>query len=253
MTTGTLKRRLHLTTPLMHGTDVKMLQARLQRHGFLKDGTDGEYGILTAQAVHRAKFWLGYTTPDQSAGALLLDYLNGREPTAAMKRRAAARKRARKAIPMRVRALQNLIRHLGEKEHPAGSNRVPWASEWYGITGPWCAMAATRVYVDAGSKAFVRGKRYAYVPFIVADARAGRNNLTVTNHPEPGDLVCYDWEHNGVADHVGLFESWIAGAEGIEFHAIEGNTAVGNDSNGGEVMRRNRRRSLVQAFVHVGR
>lgn len=254
MATEALKRTLHLTSPLMHGDDVKVLQARLKRNGFLKDPTDGEYGVLTAQAVYRAKFWLGYRKPDQSAGRLLLDYLAGtKKTTAAMQRTAATRKRKQKAKPLRVKALANLTKHLGQKESPYGSNRVTWASLWYGVIGPWCAMSVTRAYVDAGSKAFAKGKRYAYVPYIVGDARAGRNNLTVTLHPEPGDLVCYDWQHDGIADHVGLFEKWIAGAEGTEFHAIEGNTAVGNDSNGGEVMRRVRRRSLVQAFVHVGR
>lgn len=245
-------RTLHLTTPLMRGDDVKMLQARLQRHGFLKDPADGEYGILTAQAVYRAKFWLGYTKPDQVAAALLMSYLGDtRKPTATMVKRAAARKRRQSMEPLRLKALENLKAHLGEKEHPAGSNRIAWASEWYGVIGPWCAMSVTRAYVDAGSLSFRRGQRYAYVPFIVHDARAGMNSLTVTNHPQPGDLVCYDWEHNGVADHVGLFERWVV--EGRTFSAVEGNTGIGNDSNGGQVMRRDRSRALVQAFVHVGR
>jgi hypothetical protein len=74
--------------------------------------------------------------------------------------------------------------------------------------------------------------------------------MAVTSNPLPGDLVCYDWEGNGVADHVGLFEAWTDKSAG-KFTAIEGNTAVGNDSNGGKVMRRDRTRSNVQAFVHV--
>lgn len=247
-------RQLQLTSPHMRGDDVAMLQARLIRHGWLQGSADGEYGILTAQAVYRAKYWLGYRKPDKRAAQLLMDLLTGsRKPTPAMVQTAAARKRAKPRVPIRVKALRWLTGHLGDKEHPAGSNRVEWATGWYGLVGPWCAMAASRAYVESGSKAFARHRRYAYVPYIVADARAGRNFLSVTNHPEPGDLVCYDWQGDGVADHVGLFEGWIAGAEGTEFHAVEGNTAVGNDSNGGEVMRRNRRRSQVQAFVHVGR
>ena len=247
-------KTLSLTSPPLHGPDVLALQWLLKQRGYLKDAHDGVYGPLTAQAVQRAKFWLGYRKPDQVAGELLTRLLKGeRRPTPAMKARAAARKRRRAQTPLRVKALRNLTAHLGEKEHPAGSNLVPWASVWYGVTGPWCAMAVTRAYVDAGSKVFKRGSRYAYVPYIVGDARAGRNNLTITKHPEPGDLACYDWEGNGVADHVGLFENWIAGGEGTEFQAIEGNTAVGNDSNGGEVMRRTRKRRLVQEFVHVGR
>jgi peptidoglycan hydrolase-like protein with peptidoglycan-binding domain len=247
-------RTLSLTSPLMHGSDVLALQWLLHQHGYLNDKQDGEYGPMTAQAVYRAKFWLGYRKPDHVAGGLLKAYLKEeRKTTSAMRARATARRRKQKDKPLRAKALVNLKKHLGDKESPAGSNRIDWASIWYGIIGPWCAMAVSRAYVEAGSKAFAKGSRYAYVPYIDAHARAGRNNLTITNHPQPGDLVCFDWGRDGVADHVGLFENWIAGGEGIEFQAIEGNTAVGNDSNGGEVMRRTRKRALVQAFVHVGR
>ena len=114
-------------------------------------------------------------------------------------------------------------------------------------------MAVSEWYIDVGSKTFSLGWRYAYCPFIVSDARAGVNNLTITNHPQPGDIVLYDWQRDGVADHVGLFERWIAGGEGIEFTAVEGNTSVSSDSNGGAVMRRTRKRSQTIAFVHVGR
>lgn len=238
----------------MKGKDVEGLQRLLQIHGWLTDDADGEYGILTAQAVYRSKFWLGYRKPDQTAATLLLEILQGkRKTTAAMKARSATRKRRRKETPVRVKALAVLTSHLGEKEHPPNSNNFPWATSWYGLKGPWCAMSASRAYAQAGSRVFVRGIRYAYCPFIVHDARAGVNNLTVTNHPQPGDLVLYDWTHDGIADHVGLFERWVGGGEGVEFQAIEGNTAVGNDSNGGEVMRRTRKRTLVQVFVHVGR
>jgi hypothetical protein len=111
-------------------------------------------------------------------------------------------------------------------------------------------MAVTRAYVDAGSKAFARGQRYAYVPYIVHDARAGANGLAITHDPKPGDVVCYDWDGDGVADHTGLFDHWNGGND---FVAVEGNTALGNDSNGGQVMERTRHRSNVQAFVHVAR
>jgi len=238
----------------MHGKDVLALQWLLLQRGYFHETRDGEYGPATAQAVYRAKYWLGYRKPDHIAAELLVSYLkHERRLSPLMKTRAAARRKRSAETPLRVKALVNLTKHLGDKEHPAGSNRISWASFWYGVIGPWCAMAVTRAYVDAGSKAFAKGSRYAYVPFIVNDARAGRNNLTITTHPQPGDLVCYDWQKDGVADHVGLFENWISGGEGTEFHAIEGNTSVGNDSNGGEVMRRVRKRGLVQVFVHVGR
>jgi hypothetical protein len=140
----------------------------------------------------------------------------------------------------RQRALELARTQLGVKESPAGSNRVLY-SDWYGLVGPWCAMFCTWCYdgpKGPGSSSFDKAQaRYAYVPYIVADARGGRYGLSVTTSPMPGDLVCYDWERNGEYDHVGLFEEWTGSGA---FTAIEGNTSTSNDSNGGEVMRRNR-------------
>jgi hypothetical protein len=150
----------------------------------------------------------------------------------------------------RERALQGAIGWLGEKELPAGSNRTPFGA-WYGLDGqPWCAMFQTYIWeVEAGgSPAFVRGSRYAYVPYIVSDAGAQRNSLAITSQPGPGDLVCYDWERDGTFDHVGIFESGTAAS----FTAIEGNTSSSSDSNGGEVMRRQRSTSSATVvFVRV--
>ena len=242
-------RTLHLTSPLMRGDDVANLQKLLRAKGWYRDTIDGIYGPLTAQAVWRAKWWLGYVKADHNAGDLLISYLDGRRRQGPQML-ARVRLRMRAGAPLRQRALDKLTGKLGTKEDPAGSNRC-WASEWYGVIGPWCAMAVTWAYAQAGSAAFSRGQRYAYVPFIVADARAGRNHLTMTTDPQPGDLVAYDWNSDGVSDHVGLFEKWASGSRDA-FTAIEGNTAIDNDSNGGEVMRRNRVRSQVQAFIHVG-
>jgi peptidoglycan hydrolase-like protein with peptidoglycan-binding domain len=244
-------RTLKLTSPMMRGDDVKRLQQGLIKRGYLKDQADSVYGNLTAQAVYRAKFWLGYRVPDQAASGLLLSYLEGKETTPEMKKRAAERKKAQSQIPMRQKALNYLNTKIGVKENPAGSNRVPFASEWYGLIGPWCAMAVTRAYVEAGSKGFAKGSRWAYVPYIVADAQHARNGLTLTRDPQPGDIVCFDWD-GGVADHVGLFRRWLNRAQGT-FESVEGNTSVGNDSNGGEVMVRQRKTSQVEAFVHCAR
>jgi hypothetical protein len=138
---------------------------------------------------------------------------------------------------LRELALAAAIAELGVKESPAGSNVVKFSS-WYGLTGPWCAMFATWCYETKGdSPSFVRGSRYAYVPYIVSDARGGRYGLSVASSPIAGDLVCYDWQRDGEYDHVGLFEAWTGGSS---FTAIEGNTSTSNNSNGGEVMRRTR-------------
>jgi hypothetical protein len=150
---------------------------------------------------------------------------------------------------IRDAALQKAVTQLGVKESPPDTNKVKYCT-WYGMTGPWCAMFTTWCYETSGdSPAFVQGSRYSYVPYIVSDARAGKNGLTTTDDPEPGDLVCYDWQFDGTYDHVGLFENWSSPST---FNAIEGNTSINNDSNGGEVMRRSRTRSAQgTVFVRV--
>lgn len=151
----------------------------------------------------------------------------------------------------RQRALDKAHTQLGYTESPAGSNLNKYGS-WYGQDGqPWCAMFVTWCYEQVGdSPSFVRGSRYAYCPYVVADARAGRYGLRTTDDPIPGDLVVYDWGGDTIYDHIGIFDQWTAGTS--QFYAIEGNTSVDNNSNGGEVMRRNRSRSgQGTVFVRV--
>jgi hypothetical protein len=249
---------LSVTSPMTNGPQVLAAQRILNggnvfAKDFLQGAVDGQFGEETGRACIRAKYWLGYPTAalDPTYGEKLDGYLHGLEqPNASMLKRTAAREFTAKQPPMRIEALAEATKHLGTKESPAGSNIVRF-STWYGIRGPWCAMFVTWAEVSAGSKAFVKGSRYAYVPYIVQDARAGRNGLSVTRTPLPGDVVCYDWD-GGAADHTGLFERWASSSHDA-FSAIEGNTSVGNDSNGGEVMRRNRMLRQVECFVRVGK
>jgi hypothetical protein len=151
-------------------------------------------------------------------------------------------------------ALDRAKDELGVVEQPANSNQVKY-TDWYGMVGPWCAMFATWCFehgardLDRDSPSFVQGQRYAYVPYILADAQAGRYGLSITQDPIPGDLVVYDWHYDGEHDHVGLFERWVGGGS---FEAIEGNTSPSNDSNGGQVMRRTRHPASQQTvFIRV--
>jgi len=149
---------------------------------------------------------------------------------------------------LRQQALAKSVTQLGIKESPAGSNRTKYC-DWYGLIGPWCAMFVTWCYETCGdSPAFQKGSRYAYVPYVVSDAQNTRYGLSVTSSPIPGDLVCYDWD-GGDYDHIGIFES----GNNQNWNAIEGNTSTSNNSNGGEVMRRNRQRSQMNkvCFVRV--
>lgn len=149
------------------------------------------------------------------------------------------------AVSVRELALAGATGWLGYTESPPGTNKTKFGA-WYGADyQPWCAMFVTYCFdVEApGSPSFERGQRYAYVPYVVADARAGRNGLSVTGQPMPGDLVCFDWEGDGTPDHIGIFEHGTPSS----FTSIEGNTSTSSDSNGGQTMRRNR--STNQAAI----
>lgn len=64
--------------------------------------------------------------------------------------------------------------------------------------------------------------------------------------PRSGWLVVYDWNGDGVADHVGLVES----VQSDQLHTIEFNTSSTNATNGGAVARRTRTLNRkVQGFI----
>lgn len=235
-----------VTSPHTRGPEVTRRQ-RLLKHNwtgidFMKGGAvDGDFGPETGRACIRAKYWLGYLRKDMTAtyGPYLDAYLKDKSKLPA----ANAKRRKRRAVeqarePLRAKALARAQRDVGMKERPPNSNWSVISRRW-GVQGPWCAMGVSEWYIDSGSKAFIEHHDYAYVPFMLAAAEHGGHGLALVrfNQAKPGDIVCFDWDHDGVADHTGLFSHHL----GITtFATVEANTAVGNDSNGGEVMRRDR-------------
>ena len=145
-------------------------------------------------------------------------------------------------MPMATaRQLLDIARaELGTKESPAGSNQVKYAS-WYGLPGqPWCVMFVMWVFAQAG---VALPTRTASCTLLMNAAK--KAGSWVTSGYLPGDVVIYDWGANGVPDHCGIVES----ASGSAVTAIEGNTAVGNDSDGGEVMERTRPNAQILGAV----
>lgn len=240
-----MTRTLSLTSPLTTGRPVRDAQRKLIRGGFLRPGgADEAFGPETARACQAAHWLLGFggklaeaTTYGEVLDHVLTGFLKDGSLPFAFEKRRAARLRAQARKSLGEKALDWLRPHVGDTEKPAGSNRVEWASEWYGLIGPWCAMAATRAFVEAGSKVFARGERWAYVPYIVHDAIHGLNGLRRTFAPKKGHLVCYDWTGDGVFDHVGIVDDPpLSIATGAAFTTLEGNTSFdssGDQSNGG--------------------
>lgn len=143
-----------------------------------------------------------------------------------------------------MRAAEELLAiavgELGVKEAPSGSNKVKYAS-WYGLNGqPWCVMFVMWVFARAG---VALPARTASCGALMRAAKAA--GMWVTSNYKPGDVVIYDFPGGAATDHCGIVESATAAA----VTAIEGNTAVGNDSDGGAVMRRTRPLSQVVGAV----
>lgn len=136
-----------------------------------------------------------------------------------------------------VKELLDIARsELGTKESPAGSNHVRYNTWYYGreVSGahyPWCVTFVQWVFSQV--KAPLPARTASCTALMNAAKAAG---CWVTGGYRPGDVVIYDWGGDKVPDHCGIVES--TGVDKI--NAIEGNTAVGNDSDGGEVMRRTR-------------
>ncbi len=160
-----------------------------------------------------------------------------------------------------MKALERAEKDLGMKEQPAGSNHCPISDRW-GVTGPWCAMAVSEWYLDAGSKAFQLHVDWAYVPALLSAASLGKDGLSLTlpTLAQPGDIVTFDWDDDGVADHTGLLRSTVAKAG--QFQTIEGNTSSdnhGSQSNGGQVCHKDRflsdvaKHNGVLGIIHVAK
>ena len=125
---------------------------------------------------------------------------------------------------------------LGYKESPPGSNRTKYG-KWYGMDGqPWCMAFVQWCLHQAGIAPVVRTASCGAL--MRAAIRAGE---WVTRDYQPGDVVIYDFPGGAATDHTGIIE----GFDGRYVTAIEGNTSTGNDSNGGEVMRRKRKLDVV--------
>ena len=127
---------------------------------------------------------------------------------------------------------------LGYCESPAGSNRTKYGA-WYGLDGqPWCMMFLQWLFHQAGASQLLPVRTASCGALMRAAQGAG---LWVTSGYRAGDLVIYDFPGGGDTDHCGIVES----AEAEAVTAIEGNTSVDSDSNGGAVMRRRRSLRLV--------
>ncbi|EKK5271595.1 CHAP domain-containing protein [Enterococcus faecalis] len=106
------------------------------------------------------------------------------------------------------------LNELSDGVHEGGEKY--W--RWYGFNSrvEWCATFVSYV----AEKANVKMERFAYCP-------TGINNFKTNNQwqdrgvePKSGAIVFFDWDGDGVSDHVGIVEKF----ENNTVHTIEGNS-----------------------------
>lgn len=232
----------------MHGKDVLAVQKQLKVKGYDPGVLDGRYGPTTSHAVRIF----------QKTNRLAADGIYGPLTAKALTAQGATAKPAPKpaaTVGKGRKALNEAVKHIGVKEQPPNSNHTPFG-KWFGVDGvAWCAIFASYCFDVGAATVLGPGNNPArgfypngicYVPTLEAWLRTTGQWIGQAA-PQPGDLAIFDWD-GGVADHVGIVERYLGGGK---FQSIEGNTAVGNDSDGGEVLRRDRYISQVHGFGRI--
>lgn len=143
------------------------------------------------------------------------------------------------------RVLDTARGEIGVTERPAGSNKVKYNAWFYGreVFGssyPWCCVFVCWVFHQAGLGGLLRktGGCTTLMNWFKAKGR-----LVPAREARPGDIVFYQFDKDAYADHVGIVER--VSKSGVT--AIEGNTSVSSDDNGGAVMRRSRGWGVILA------
>ena len=242
--TTTAPRALHVTSPLTVGPDVLELQRHLDRLGYAVGQLDGAYGVATVAAVRAF----------QRDRHLEVDGVVGPQTRLALVAAVPGNGPSHAPGPIGLRALEEARRHVGTKESPPDSNRTPFG-RWFGVDGvKWCNVFVSYCFAVGGGYTICSGFRGAgiypkgctYVPTTEAWLRA--TGLWVGRATSrPGDIAIFNWD-GGVPDHIGIVERYLGGGR---FVSIEGNTSVGNESDGGAVMRRTRALTQVNGFGRV--
>lgn len=107
--------------------------------------------------------------------------------------------------------------------------------KWFGLNNqPWCAMAASKMFFDAGAiKAVANTKK----GFASCDAwlkyLTKNNQIVPIGQAQRGDLVFFQFDADAQPDHVGIIRSHNKTLK--TFQVYEGNTSsgkAGSQSNG---------------------
>jgi hypothetical protein len=144
-----------------------------------------------------------------------------------------------------LKIIEIASKEIGTVEIPLNSNKTKYG-KWFGLQGvAWCGIFVSWVYDQAGFNLGRIGYLKGFAGCQTAVAHFTKTG-EVTKNPVLGDIVFFDWNGDGRYDHTGIYVK----STGINlFQSIEGNTSLTNQSNGGQVMLRNRNTKGC-IFVH---
>jgi hypothetical protein len=117
-----------------------------------------------------------------------------------------------------------------------GANNNTTFGKWFGLNNqPWCAMAASKMYFDAGiiaSIAPAKSKGFASCDAWLKHLTKN-NQLVPLGQAKRGDLVFFQFDDDAAPDHVGIVKFHNTALKYLQVY--EGNTSngsAGSQSNG---------------------
>lgn len=110
--------------------------------------------------------------------------------------------------------------------------------------GSWCGYFQEFCLKKGGLGKWVdKFSNFSYCPAIMKDAKKMK---CWYKRPKRGDLILFDWDRNGVPNHIGFL---VKKTEKGLYKTVEGNTSSTNNSNGNCVQIRYRNPKDVIGFV----
>lgn len=151
---------------------------------------------------------------------------------------------------LREQVAEIALKEVGTTENPAGSNNTKYG-EWYKLNGvAWCAIFVSWVYNRAGITLPEINKGYQGLHYVPSGHNYWRKQNELTTEPKLGDIVLFEFGHDHLDDHIGIFIKW--DVKGESFYSVEGNTSFdssGSQANGGAVAYRKRYIKHVSGFA----
>lgn len=192
----------------------------------LKVAVTGRFDARTAEMVEAFQLVNGLGKPTGKVGSTTLKALRKKSSIKG------------KEAELRADIVEVAREELGTREKgDNGGDALKYQK--YFKRGPeqWCADFVSWVYTHAGKK-----MNQSSVTQIVRELK--KSKRWKTSKPVPGDMVVFDWDGDGLGDHIGLVES--VDPKGT-VRTIEGNTPHPTTRKEG-VWRKERSKSVILGY-----